>query len=320
MAILKRESTAFVSKRCVTPIVAPSDYKKLIGATDEIDFANTSAIIPTVSGITTATSIGDTWADELDRQNFGVGQIELPAYIIKAKWRYDVVEETNFEKNIPGLGMQQMQDALINEALGLRVRQLVIHGHKPGEGLVNNTTQANLTGGGWKKDPGELLSELLGHISDLIAGVYSRGRSLKICIPASLEAYLNTALISTSKYLTSGSTMSTGGALKKVLEDSFKKDVEIIVDSTLFTDGDTSKPQMLVVIPMLEAEPESELLSTTFQVDLNDANTYMAISALDKKFNPEQDGYITGYASLRTTAGYNLRKEASLLIKGDQFN
>lgn len=318
MAILKRESTAFVSNRCVTQIVAPSDYKQLVGATDKIDLGNTSAIIPSLQ-ITTNSSIGDTWAEELDKQNFGVGQIEIPAYLVKAKWRYNVVEESNLEKNIPGLGMQKLQDALINEALGLRMRQLVIHGNKAGEGLVNNTTQANITTG-WKKDPGELLTEILGHIGDLMAGIYSRGKEIKIACPAALEAYLNTALVGTSNYLNSGSTYSVGGALQRVLEDAFKKPVSIIIDSTLYTDGDPTKPEMLVVVPTLEAEESSDLFSTSFQVDLNDANTYMAVSALDKKFNPENDGFVSGYAALRTTSAVNLRREGSMLIKGDNFN
>lgn len=319
MAILKRESTAFVSNRCVTEIVAKSDYKELIGATDEIGLENTSVVIPTLK-ITTNTSIGDTWLDDVDVQNFGVNQIEIPAYIVKAKWRYNVLEEVNLEKNIPGLGMRNLQSALVNEAVGLRLRQLVLYGNEAGEGLVSNCTEANISGTGWKKDSGELLSELLQHISELMSSSYSMGTSIKICMPVALESYLNTSIINTSKYLTSGSTHSIGGALQKVLEEAFKIPVSIIIDNTLYEDGNQQKPQMLVVIPTLKAkENSSDIFSTEFTLGLNDANSYMAISPLDEKQNVEVDGYSSGYAYLRASAGMNLRKECALLIKGSGF-
>lgn len=325
MAILNRESTSFVSKRFIAPIVAPSDYKELIGATDEIGLADTSAVIPGITGIATQSSIGNTWALNVQEQGYGIGQVVVPTYVIQARWKYNILEEANLERNVPGLGMQHLQDKMLDLALGMRIRQLVLHGNDKNEGLVNNTMTANITGGAtgsnagsWKADPGVILQEILHHVDSVMASVYSRGKSIKICMPTALKTYLNTALIGTSNYLNSGSTHSVGGALQIVLEQAFKKEVSILEDNTLIdmtTTPGTTKYQMLIVVPTLEAERGSELYDTSFELG-DDINTYLAISGLQKGINPAQDGYMSGWASITCSAGVTLRKEGSLLLSG----
>lgn len=319
MAILNRESTSFVSKRFIAPIVAPSDYKELIGATDEIGLADTSAVIPGITGIATQTSIGNTWALNVQDQGYGIGQVVVPTYVIQARWKYNILEEANLERNVPGLGMQHLQDKMLDLALGMRIRQLVLHGNAKNEGLVSNTITANISGGtgaaagSWKQDPGEILQEILHHVDSVMASVYSRGKSIKICMPTALKTYLNTALIGTSSYLNSGSTHSVGGALQIVLEQAFKKDVSILEDNTLITSD--NKYQMLIVVPTLEAERGSELYDTSFELG-DDINTYLAISGLQKGINPAKDGFMSGWASITCSSGINLRKEGSLLLSG----
>lgn len=314
MAILNRESTSFVSKRFIAPIVAPSDYKELIGATDEIGLADTSAVIPGITGIATQSSIGNTWALNVQEQGYGIGQVVVPTYVIQAKWKYNILEEANLERNVPGLGMQHLQDKMLDLALGMRIRQLVLHGNAANEGLVNNTLTANVSGTqSWKQDPGTILQEILHHVDSVMAGVYSRGKSIKICMPTALKTYLNTALIGTSAYLNSGSTHSVGGALQIVLEQAFKKEVSILEDNTLI--DSTGKYQMLIVVPTLEAERGSELYDTSFELG-DDINTYLAISGLQKGINPAKDGFMSGWASITCSAGVNLRKEGSLLLSG----
>lgn len=314
MAILNRESTSFVSKRFIAPIVAPSDYKELIGATDEIGLADTSAVIPGITGIATQTSIGNTWALNVQEQGYGIGQVVVPTYVIQARWKYNILEEANLERNVPGLGMQHLQDKMLDLALGMRIRQLVLHGNAANEGLVNNTLTANVSGtNSWKQDPGTILQEILHHVDSVMAGVYSRGKSIKICMPTALKTYLNTALIGTSAYLNSGSTHSVGGALQIVLEQAFKKEVSILEDNTLI--DSTGKYQMLIVVPTLEAERGSELYDTSFELG-DDINTYLAISGLQKGINPAKDGFMSGWASITCSAGVNLRKEGSLLLSG----
>lgn len=323
MGIFNRESTSFVSKRFIAPIVAPSDYKELIGATDEIGLADTSAVIPGITGIATQTSIGNTWALNVQEQGYGIGQVVVPTYVIQARWKYNILEEANLERNVPGLGMQHLQDKMLDLAFGMRIRQLVLHGNAKNEGLVNNTMTANITGGSgaaagsWKADPGVILQEILHHVDSVMAGVYSRGKSIKICMPTALKTYLNTALIGTSAYLNSGSTHSIGGALQIVLEQAFKKEVSILEDNTLIDNSTTgtTKYQMLIVVPTLEAERGSELYDTSFELG-DDINTYLAISRLQKGINPAQDGYMSGWASITCSAGVNLRKEGSLLLTG----
>lgn len=314
MAILNRESTSFVSKRFIAPIVAPSDYKELIGATDEIGLADTSAVIPGITGIATQSSIGNTWALNVQEQGYGIGQVVVPTYVIQARWKYNILEEANLERNVPGLGMQHLQDKMLDLALGMRIRQLVLHGNAANEGLVNNTLTANVSGTqSWKQDPGTILQEILHHVDSVMAGVYSRGKSIKICMPTALKTYLNTALIGTSAYLNSGSTHSVGGALQIVLEQAFKKEVSILEDNTLI--DSTGKYQMLIVVPTLEAERGSELYDTSFELG-DDINTYLAISGLQKGINPAKDGFMSGWASITCSAGVNLRKEGSLLLSG----
>lgn len=313
MAILNRESTSFVSKRFIAPIVAPSDYKELIGATDEIGLADTSAVIPGITGIATQSSIGNTWALNVQEQGYGIGQVVVPTYVIQARWKYNILEEANLERNVPGLGMQHLQDKMLDLALGMRIRQLVLHGNAANEGLVNNTLTANVSGGSWKQDPGQILQEILHHVDSVMAGVYSRGKSIKICMPTALKTYLNTALIGTSSYLNSGSTHSVGGALQIVLEQAFKKEVSILEDNTLI--DSTGKYQMLIVVPTLEAERGSELYDTSFELG-DDINTYLAISGLQKGINPAKDGFMSGWASITCSAGVNLRREGALLLSG----
>ena len=319
MAILNRESTSFVSKRFIAPIVAPSDYKELIGATDEIGLADTSAVIPGITGIATQTSIGNTWALNVQDQGYGIGQVVVPTYVIQARWKYNILEEANLERNVPGLGMQHLQDKMLDLALGMRIRQLVLHGNAKNEGLVINTITANISGGtgaaagSWKQDPGKILQEILHHVDSVMASVYSRGKSIKICMPTALKTYLNTALIGTSSYLNSGSTHSVGGALQIVLEQAFKKDVSILEDNTLINSD--NKYQMLIVVPTLEAERGSELYDTSFELG-DDINTYLAISGLQKGINPAKDGFMSGWASITCSSGINLRKEGSLLLSG----
>lgn len=314
MAILNRESTSFVSKRFIAPIVAPSDYKELIGATDEIGLDNTSAVIPGITGIATQTSIGNTWALNVQEQGYGIGQVVVPTYVIQARWKYNILEEANLERNVPGLGMQHLQDKMLDLAMGMRIRQLVLHGNAANEGLVNNTLTANISGTqSWKQDPGQILQEILHHVDSVMAGVYSRGKSIKLCMPTALKTYLNTALIGTSNYLNSGSTHSVGGALQIVLEQAFKKDVTILEDNTLI--DSTGKYQMLIVVPTLEAERGSELYDTSFELG-DDINTYLAISGLQKGINPAKDGFMSGWAAITCSAGCNLRKEGSLLLSG----
>lgn len=314
MAILNRESTSFVSKRFIAPIVAPSDYKELIGATDEIGLDNTSAVIPGITGIATQSSIGNTWALNVQEQGYGIGQVVVPTYVIQARWKYNILEEANLERNVPGLGMQHLQDKMLDLALGMRIRQLVLHGNAANEGLVNNTLTANISGtNSWKQDPGQILQEILHHVDSVMAGVYSRGKSIKLCMPTALKTYLNTALIGTSNYLNSGSTHSVGGALQIVLEQAFKKEVSILEDNTLI--DSTGKYQMLIVVPTLEAERGSELYDTSFELG-DDINTYLAISGLQKGINPAKDGFMSGWAAITCSAGVNLRKEGSLLLSG----
>lgn len=314
MAILNRESTSFVSKRFIAPIVAPSDYKELIGATDEIGLADTSAVIPGITGIATQSSIGNTWALNVQEQGYGIGQVVVPTYVIQARWKYNILEEANLERNVPGLGMQHLQDKMLDLALGMRIRQLVLHGNAANEGLVNNTLTANVSGtNSWKQDPGQILQEILHHVDSVMAGVYSRGKSIKICMPTALKTYLNTALIGTSAYLNSGSTHSVGGALQIVLEQAFKKEVSILEDNTLI--DSTGKYQMLIVVPTLEAERGSELYDTSFELG-DDINTYLAISGLQKGINPAKDGFMSGWASITCSAGVNLRREGTLLLSG----
>lgn len=314
MAIFNRESTSFVSKRFIAPIVAPSDYKELIGATDEIGLADTSAVIPGVTGVATQTSIGNTWALNVQEQGYGIGQVVIPTYIIQARWKYNILEEANLERNVPGLGMQHLQDKMLDLAFGMRIRQLVLHGNAANEGLVNNTLTANISGTqSWKQDPGQILQEILHHVDSVMAGIYSRGKAIKICMPTALKTYLNTALIGTSAYLNSGSTHTVGGALQIVLEQAFKKSVTILEDNTLI--DSSGKYQMLIVVPTLESERGSELYDTSFELG-DDINTYLAISGLQKGINPAKDGFMSGWASINCSAGVNLRKEGSMLLSG----
>lgn len=313
MAILNRESTSFVSKRFIAPIVAPSDYKELIGATDEIGLADTSAVIPGITGIATQSSIGNTWALNVQEQGYGVGQVVVPTYVIQARWKYNLLEEANLEKNVPGLGMQMLQDKMLDLALGMRIRQLVLHGNAANEGLLSNTKTANVSGNqSWKQDPGTILQEILHHVDTVMAGVYSRGKSIKICMPTALKTYLNTALIGTSNYLNSGSTHSVGGALQIVLEQAFKKEVSILEDNTLI---EGSNYKMLIVVPTLESDRKEGVYDTNFDLG-DDINTYLAISGLQKGINPAKDGFNSGWAAITCSSGVTLRSEGSLVLTG----
>lgn len=317
MAHLKRYTTGFTSQRVLKALVAPSGYKSLIGATDNIDFGTSYSYIPTIDGLVTYAEANTTWNLDQMEQRYQIDQIEIPCYIIKAKWRYNKLESENFSKNIPGSSLQTLQDKLAEAAIDMKLRQMVIHGNTANGGLLSNSTQVNLSGG-WKKlDPGVLLSELLIHIGKMLADVQGRGSKIVIMMHSELQSYLYSALINTSKYLQSGSTFGTAGALSKILSHEYGKQVEIVQDNTLVGTGSGVDQvfKMLVVVPDLvdsSAFGGEELLQLNSDSDL--ISTYMAVSNMSKQINPEIDGMLSGYAHMTASEGVSVRKEGVLVI------
>lgn len=312
MAILRRESTAFVSPDVIVPLVAKSGYKKVIGKVQNIDFKSTSFVLPKIKNFGTPSSISNTWNPNAQEVNYSIGQIENPTYLIQAKYKYNLQDEANFEANINGMGMQEFQDGLIDLAMGMRVRQLVLHGFAANEGILANATKSNLTGNWSALDAGVLLSELQQHIGKLLANTKSAGREIKLMMTNRLYSYLNTLIVSTSNYLNAGSTKVVGEALKDAIEGATGKSVEILTDDTMV--DSTGKEMFVMVIPDLSNDfANNDLFDIGFAKG-SMTNTYLGVSEQIKKVNPEIDGYKSGLTSLVCSAGITTRSEGTYII------
>lgn len=314
MAILRRENTAFVSNDVIVPLVAKSDYKKVLGKVQTIDFKSTSFVLPAITGLSTPSSISNTWNPNGADVKFGQGQIEIPTYVIQAKYSYNLQDESNFEANIPGMSMQDMQDSLIDLAMGMRVRQLVLHGYAANEGILANATKSNLTQNWSALDSGVLLKEIQTHISKLLSATKQNGKELKFIMTNRLYSYLNTLLVGTSNYIHGGTTKVVGEALKDSLESATGKKVEILVDDTML---DGTKEMFVMVIPDLAND---SLAADAYDIGFakgSFTNTYLAISEMKKQINPEFNGVKSGLVSIVSTPGFSTRSEATYIISQD---
>lgn len=314
MAILRRENTAFVSNDVIVPLVAKSDYKKVLGKVQTIDFKSTSFVLPAITGLSTPSSISNTWNPNGADVKFGQGQIEIPTYVIQAKYSYNLQDESNFEANIPGMSMQEMQDGLIDLAMGMRVRQLVLHGYAANEGILANATKSNLTQNWSALDAGVLLKEIQTHISKLLSATKQNGKELKFIMTNRLYSYLNTLLVGTSNYIHGGTTKVVGEALKDSLESATGKKVEILVDDTML---DGTKEMFVMVIPDLAND---SLATDPFDIGFAKGsltNTYLGISEMKKQINPEFNGVKSGLVSIVSTPGFSTRSEATYVISQD---
>lgn len=311
MAILRRENTAFVSNDVIVPLVAKSDYKKVLGKIQQIDFKSTSFVLPAITGLSTPSSISNTWNPNSGIVNFGQGQIEVPTYVIQAKFSYNLQDESNFEANIPGMSMQEFQDGLVELAMGMRVRQLVLHGYAANEGVLANATKSNLTANWSALAPDALLREIQTHISKVLSATKQNGKELKFIMTNKLYSYLNTLIVSSGAFISGGSTKVIGEALKESLESATGKKVEILVDDTML---DGTKEMFVMVVPDLANDSDAKDAFDIGFAKGSMTNTYLGISELKKEINPQFNGVKSGLVSIVSTPGFSTRSEATYVI------
>lgn len=312
MAVFKQESSTHVSKGVLGPRIAKSQYMSLIGFQEDIEIGRTSVAIRGIGSVGTQTAVSNTWNAPAQEQDFSQDQILIPTYNVEAYWKYNPLEEANLAINIPSIGMAQLQEKLVDLALGMRLRQMVINGVDANQGMLNNTTTANMTQNWSALDAGVLLSELLTHISNLLTAVQNGGTTIKLIMPIKLLNLLNTKIINTSTYLNSGSTGTVSSALKETIEKATGKSVELLQDNTLVkSDG---KLQMLIVIPNLGYEDDSSEFGVGSYIG-DDFTTYLGISNQNKFVNAPMNGVLSGKNSFTATPGVVVRKEAAVLIE-----
>lgn len=313
MAIFNRQSTGYVAPSVISPIVAKSDYEKLLGKIEKLagdDAQAVSAVyIPTISNISTASSVSNSWVYDAGDQKFGLGQIEAPTYLIQATYSYNELEEANLSKNVPSVGMQSLQDSLVDLAFAARVRSAVISGLGANEGLVSNAQSQNSAKALSASTPEDIYEDLVKAINNLLNSTFNRGGKIIVCGSYTLINKINTNILNTQKFIANGSTVPVSKALQAVLSAVSGKQIEFVYDNTI---GDK---KLLFVIPDLNDTPAEggELPKLSFNIG-DTFNTYFACSDIKDKTNPEINGVKSGLSSLNITSGVNARREASLVL------
>lgn len=315
MASLKRTSTGYVSKKFLAPIIIKSDYKKLIGNFEEIPFASTECYVPAMLGMATPSAIGNSWNPEVTEQSYHIGQAELPTYIITSQYRYNELDVENFAMNIPGKSLPELQDELIDLSLGLRVRQLALHGYQANEGLLATSKTVSVSGN-WSTMTGSaLLSQLLNQVNTMLSSVGNAGKQIVICGSVRLINMINMTLVNTDTYLKSGSTGTSGSILKDVVSSAVGKEVIICIDDTLGHGGvDGKDEKLLITIPELTYENQSGEYEIGMQFGSTVTNTYMGISGQIKKTYPETASGYSGQVRIAVTPGTSLRPQGSVCL------
>lgn len=314
MAVFNTKSTGAVSKHAFGPMVAKSSYRSLFGDVEAIERNRTEYYLRGVNQISTASAIGNTWNPQVLEQGYTLGSITAKCYNITAKYEYNEYDIDNFNYNLDGrMSLTDLQNKLTDLAIGQRLRSMALHGAEANSGLVAGSTVVNLSNDWSKVAPGVMLQELITHISDAQAKVLNAGTKIMICGTIELLNKLRGALVNTDTYLKSGSTGTIASSLEAVLSESFKKEVEIVMDNTLKkSDG---KLQLLVVFPNLQYSFEDEVNGVGDNFGTSQIGTWMGVSAGKDIVNPVISGIYSGQTTLTATSGVVVRDGASIVIE-----
>lgn len=324
MAFLERLHPSNNIPKLVTPQTPNVDFNKYVGEnTRYADLADAQAYLTAITNIDTESSVGQQWSDDLARQNYTIGQVGAPYYLIRALIEYDAKEDAQFSKLNVGVSLNDFLQRLARQAINQRRHQAILWGFDENQGILANVTKETLPADskGNKTLVTYQINELQAFLSSLALKVLDN--SLNLAKPAVVASsirvinYLKTALISSVSLLNNTIGIDSVASVYNRVIGQFLGvgEVTFIADDLL--KGDTSD-KLIILSPGLSQAEVTEEISQNLVGGINSAtfNTFYDSSAngLTSYLSPSRMGKYEELLSYQMTPGITLRKECVIEV------
>lgn len=327
-------STAVVSPKLISPIVAPSHYTKALGEKEHFaSMETTDTLYRVVKPVASLASVGQLWEHKRLNQELNATQIKNPHYLVQASYEFDIRRSSLFNRTMRdhGVDFLNANQKLVMQAIAQTLRNICWFGAGVGEGLLNGVTNFvfgnDPTNNGSTLEtysPNFLSKKLLQMARMLVDESYNAVDEIVIFGSNRVINAISTQiqnLMDSQK--DGGGVDSTSGLIKRVLETAFADKglkVSIYTEPKFMGAGGNANTDKLVMIaPRVNLKGNYEQweqdINALGELNTQEANTIMDFGAETIKLTninvnpnkPKGEGYAV------VSSGLTLRKEAVVM-------
>lgn len=324
--LLNRVNPSTVLPGILVPQIQSVDFEKYIGSkTNLTGMADEMLYVMTVNNINGETTVGQQWAQELNRQSYSLGQVGLPLYRINAYSEYDKDEQSKFEKLVSGVSLPNFLENLAKQAINQRKHSAILTGFDTTleQGILANATETNLPAdskGNTKittYDPSELQKALAAEVRSVMDSSYGMLMPTVFVSSTRVINYLKTTVISLLDSAQNGGVDSVAGLFERVVGEWLGVGKVTFMSDPLLQDVDgTGKDRILLIAPGMDsqqypsggADVNQNIVGSENSITYN--TMYDAGEGLKRETRPEDFGIVSMLYTYKMTPGATLRSEA----------
>lgn len=325
--LLNRVNPSAVLPGILVPQIQSVDFEKYIGSkTNLTSTADEMLYVMTVNNINGETTVGQQWAQELNRQSYSLGQVGLPLYRINAYSEFDKDEQAKFERLVSGVSLPNFLENLAKQAINQRKHSAILTGFDTSlsQGILANATETVLAADSNGKtkiteyDPAELQKALAAEVRSVMDASYGMLMPTVFVSSTRVINYLKTTIVTLLESANTNSGVdSVAGLFERVVGEWLGVGKVTFMADPLLQDVDgQGKDRILLIAPGMDsqqypmggAEVNQNLVGSENSISYN--TMYDAGEGLKRETRPEDFGIVSMLYTYKMTPGATLRAEA----------
>lgn len=325
--LLNRVNPSTVLPGILVPQIQSVDFEKYIGSkTNLTGMADEMLYVMTVNNINGETTVGQQWAQELNRQSYSLGQVGLPLYRINAYSEFDKDEQAKFEKLVSGVSLPTFLENLAKQAINQRKHSAILTGFDTSlnQGILANATETVLPADSNGKnkiteyDPAELQKALAAEVRSVMDASYGMLMPTVFVSSTRVINYLKTTIVTLLESANTNSGVdSVAGLFERVVGEWLGVGKVTFMADPLLQDVDgPGQDRILLIAPGIDpqqyptggADVNQNIVGSENSITYN--TMYDAGEGLKRETRPEDFGIVSMLYTYKMTPGATLRAEA----------
>ena len=329
--LINRINPSTVLPGILVPQVQSVDFDKYIGSkTNLTGTADEMLYIMTVNNINGETTVGQQWAQELNRQSYSLGQVSLPLYRINAYSEFDEDEQAKFERLVSGVSLPTFLEGLAKQAINQRKHSAILTGfdNTLDQGILANAVETTLAADSKGNttittyDPAELQKALATEVRSVMDASYGMLVPTVFVSSTRVINYLKSSVVSFLESAEAGAVDSVAGLLDRVVGEWLGVGkITFIADPLLENIDAPGKDRILLIAPGMDNQQYPKGAMDVNQNIVGSENSityntmYDAGEGLKRISRPDNFGIMSMLYTYKMTPGATLRSEAVKVIK-----
>lgn len=329
--LLNRINPSVVMPGILVPQIQSVDFEKYIGSkTNLTGTAEEMLYVMTVNNINGETTVGQQWAQELNRQSYSLGQVGLPLYRINAYSEYDENEQAKFERLVSGVSLPSFLENLAKQAINQRKHSAILSGFDNSleQGILANAIESTLPADSKGNTtitsylPNELQAALASEVRSVMDSSYGMLAPSVFVSSTRVINYLKTTIISLLDSAQKGGVDSIAGLFDRVVGEWLGVGKVTFMADPLLEDIDgQGKDAILLIAPGMDSQqydmgsPEVNQNIVGIENSISYNTMYDAGEGLKRISRPDNFGIMSMLYTYKMTPGATLRKEAVRILR-----